>query len=131
VSRENHVKKPGTSIVIGISGKDLHTFDIATRYPFSSIPLGIPPALQFNVSSESGNDITGVIADEENYTNWINGHQAQVYWGTQAKQTTGTLEVRLKPGLYYLVFSNKFSAFTDKQVFLEVDLNYKKTETYY
>ena len=34
--------------------------------------------------------------------------------------------------MYYLAFSNKFSAFTDKQVFLEVDpLNYKKAETYY
>jgi hypothetical protein len=85
----------------------------------------------FNASGGSGNDITAVIADETNYTNWINGHQARVFWGTEGKQTTGKFEVKLAPGMYYLVFSNKFSAFTDKQVFLEVDLNYKKAETYY
>jgi len=85
----------------------------------------------FNASGGSGNDIQAVIADETNYTNWINGHQAQVFWGTQGKQTTGNLETRLRPGMYYLVFSNKFSAFTDKQVFLDVDLTYKKAETYY
>ena len=66
-----------------------------------------------------------------NYTNWINGHQSQVFWSTQGKETTGNFELRLKPGLYYLAFSNKFSAFTDKQVFLEASLNYKKAETYY
>jgi hypothetical protein len=85
----------------------------------------------FNASGGSGNDIAAVVADETNFTNWINGHQAQVFWGTQGRQTTGNFEVKLTPGMYYLVFSNKFSAFTDKQVFLEVDLNYKRAETYY
>lgn len=85
----------------------------------------------FNASGGSGNDIRGIIADETNYTNWINGHEAQVFWSTQGNQTTGKLEVRLQPGIYYLVLSSQFSAFTDKQVFLELDLNYKKPETYY
>jgi hypothetical protein len=85
----------------------------------------------FNASGGSGNDIQAIIADETNYTNWINGHQAQVFWGTNGKQTTGNFEVKLRPGMYYLAISNKFSAFTDKQVFLEVDLNYKRAEAYY
>jgi hypothetical protein len=85
----------------------------------------------FNASGGTGNDINAVIADEMNYTNWINGHQARVFLGTEGKQTTGNFEVRLRPGRYYLVFSNMFSAFTDKQVFLEVDLNHKRAETYY
>jgi hypothetical protein len=96
-------------------------------------PEMLEPAITgtFNASGGSGNDIQAVIADEENYTNWINGHQAQAFWTTQGKQTTGNIDARLKPGMYYLAFSNKFSAFTEKQVFLEVDLNYKKAETYY
>ena len=53
-----------------------------------------------------------------------------MFWGTQGKQTTGTIDAKLRPGMYYLVFSNKFSGFTAKQVFLEVDLTYKKAETY-
>lgn len=85
----------------------------------------------FNASGGSGKDIQAVIADEENYANWINGHQAQVFWATQGKQTTGSMNVRLRPGTYYLASSNKFSAFTAKQVFLDTSLNYKKAETYY
>jgi hypothetical protein len=84
----------------------------------------------FNATGGGGNDILGVIADDANYVNWINGHQAQVFWNTQGRETTGTFEVRLAPGTYHLAFSNKFSAFTDKQVFLEADLKYKRAETY-
>ena len=103
------------------------------QYRITITPEMLEPTItgNFNASGGSGNDIQAVIADEENYTNWINGHQAQAFWTTQGKQTTGNIEARLKPGMYYLAFSNKFSAFTEKQVFLEVDLNYKKAETYY
>ncbi len=103
------------------------------QYRITITPEMVDPTVtgSFNASGGSGNDIQAVIADETNYTNWINGHQAQVFWGTQGQQTTGNLEVKLRPGMYYLVFSNKFSVFTDKQLFLEVDLNYKKAETYY
>lgn len=82
----------------------------------------------FNASGGAGNDIEAVIADEPNYTNWVNGHQAQVLWSTGGKETTGNIIAKLQPGMYYLVFSNKFSAFTDKQVFLNVSLNYSKAE---
>jgi hypothetical protein len=103
------------------------------QYRITITPEMVEPTVtgSFNASGGSGNDIMAVIADEENYANWVNGHQAQAFWGTQGKQTTGNIEARLNPGMYYLAFSNKFSAFTDKQVFLEVDLNYKKAETYY
>jgi hypothetical protein len=103
------------------------------QYRLTITPAMVEPTItgNFNASGGSGNDIQAVIADEANYTNWINGHQAQVFWGTPGKQTTGNIAVQLAPGTYYLVFSNKFSAFTDKQVFLDVDLNFKKAETYY
>jgi hypothetical protein len=103
------------------------------QYRIAITPQMVGPTVtgSFNASGGSGNDIMAVIADEENYTNWINGHQAQAFWTTQGKQTTGNIEARLKPGMYYLAFSNRFSAFTDKQVFLEVGLSYKKAETYW
>jgi hypothetical protein len=85
----------------------------------------------FNASGGSGNDISAVIADESEYTNWINGHEAQVYWSTKGRKTTGRFEVRLPPGTYYLAISNKFSVLTAKYVFLEAELNYKRQETYY
>lgn len=103
------------------------------QYRIILTPEMIEPRISgsFNASGGGGNDIEAVIADETNYMNWINGHQAQVFWGTQGKQTTGSIDVGLRPGTYYLVFSNRFSVFTQKQVFLEVNLNYKKAETYY
>lgn len=103
------------------------------QYRIVITPEMVEPTLTgtFNASGGTGNDITAVVADEMNYTNWINGHQSQVFWSTQGKETTGNFELRLKPGLYYLAFSNKFSALTDKQVFVEANLNYKKAETYY
>lgn len=103
------------------------------QYRITITPEMVEPVItgSFNASGGSGNDINAVIVDEMNYTNWINGHEARAFWGTQGKKTTDNFEVRLRPGQYYLVFSNKFSAFTDKQVFLEVDLNHKRAETYY
>jgi hypothetical protein len=103
------------------------------QYRITITPEMVAPTVTgtFSASGGTGNDIQAVIVDEENYSNWINGHQAQAFWTTQGKQTTGNIEAQLNPGMYYLAFSNKFSAFTAKQVFLEVDLNYKKAETYY
>jgi hypothetical protein len=60
------------------------------------------------VTGSSGHDIQAVIAGEENYTNWITGHQAQAFWTTQDQQTTDNIEARLRPGMYHLAFSNKF-----------------------
>jgi len=82
----------------------------------------------FTAAGGEGNDIAAVLADESGYTNWINGHQAQVYWSTQGKETTGSFEVHLKPGTYYLALSNRFSAFTDKYVVLEATLKYQQLQ---
>jgi hypothetical protein len=53
-----------------------------------------------------------------------------VFYGTQGRKTTDSFDVRLGPGTYYFALSNRFSAFSDKYVFLNVDLNYSKMETY-
>lgn len=76
---------------------------------------------QFNASGGSGNDIQAVLADEGEFQNWINGHQARTFYSTE-KITNGKLDVGpLGPGRYVIAFSNRFSAFTDKYVFAEVE----------
>ena len=82
----------------------------------------------FTASGGAGNDIEGVIADEEGYTNWINGHEARVFWSTQGQETTGGFSTMLTPGTYYLVFSNKFSPLTDKDVSIDASLTYQKPQ---
>ncbi len=84
----------------------------------------------FNASGGSGNDIYAAIAGQSEYTNWINGHAARVFYGTQGKKSTDSFDVWLAPGTYYLALSNKFSALSDKYVFIEADLNYSRAETY-
>jgi hypothetical protein len=85
---------------------------------------------QFNASGGAGNDIDAVIATEAEFTNWINGHPARAFYSSNGRKTTDTFDLRLAPGTYYLAFSNKFSALTSKELFLEVDLNYQRLETY-
>jgi hypothetical protein len=76
---------------------------------------------KFNASGGTGNDIQVVLADEDEFQNWINGHEAKVFYSTE-KITTGKLDVgALSPGRYVLALSNRFSVFTDKQVFAEID----------
>lgn len=69
---------------------------------------------QLNASGRTGNDIQVVLADEDEFQNWINGHEAHVFYSTE-KITTGKLDAgALGPGRYVLAFSNRFSTFTDK-----------------
>jgi hypothetical protein len=84
----------------------------------------------FSASGGSGNDIEVVIATEDEFANWINGHQARVFYSTQGRKTTDTFDVHLAPGMYYLAFNNRFSAITAKNVLLDVDLDSEKMETY-
>ena len=103
------------------------------QYQFTITPDMLQPVFagDFAVSGGGGNDIMAVIADEDSYSNWINGHQARVYWTTQGRETTGQFKVRLPPGTYYLAFSNKFSLFSPKQITVTAYINYQKAETYY
>jgi hypothetical protein len=76
---------------------------------------------QFNASGGAGNDIQVVLTDEDEFQNWVNGHEAKVFYSTK-QITTGKLDVGpLEPGRYVLAFSNTFSAFTDKYVFAEIE----------
>jgi hypothetical protein len=83
---------------------------------------------RFNASGGNGNDVEAVIATEEEFTNWVNGHEARVFYSTQGRKTTDTFDVRLAPGTYYLAFNNRFSALSAKDVFLEVDLEFQRVE---
>lgn len=103
------------------------------QYQFTISPDMLRPVFagDFTAFGGGGNDIMAVVADEDNYTNWINGHQARVFWGTQGRETTGQFEVHLPPGTYHLAFSNKFSLLARKQISVTAYLNYQKAETYY
>jgi hypothetical protein len=95
-------------------------------FPFS-IPEGatrVSVKGAFHAFGGSGNDIQAVIANSVEFENWINGHQAQVLYGTQ-RTTNGEIEVAdIPPGDYVLAFSNKFSGMSRKQVTADIVLAY-------
>ncbi len=103
------------------------------RYRITVPPNAISPVIvgRFHATGGAGNDIVGALADPLNIENFINGHAARVYWSTQGKQTAGTIEARVPPGECHLLFSNRFSTFSRKLVYLDVALKYKVAETYY
>lgn len=77
----------------------------------------------FHAFGGAGNDIQVVIATPSEFENWINGHQAQVYYSTD-KTTNGTIDRQLPPGDYMLAFNNRFSALSRKEVTGEITLSY-------
>jgi hypothetical protein len=75
----------------------------------------------------AGNDIVAVLAEEKEFGKWIDGQVANVYYTSQGKVTTGSLDVSIRrPGTYYLSFSNTFSALTAKTISAEIDLRYSR-----
>jgi hypothetical protein len=85
---------------------------------------------KFTASGGSKNDITAVLASEDEFTNWNNGHSATVYYSTDGKKTTDQLDVPLAPGTYIFAFSNRFSTSTDKYVMAEIELDYSRSQNY-
>ena len=58
------------------------------QYRVTITPEMLEPILtgSFTASGGHSNDIMAVIADETNYTNWINGHEARSFWSTREKR---------------------------------------------
>jgi hypothetical protein len=98
---------------------------------YSMVPFTVPQGATqvkvrgfFRAFGGAGNDVQVVIASASEFDNWINGHQIQAFYATR-KVTTGEINIdNLPPGDYVLGFSNKFSAFTRKQVTALVTLSY-------
>lgn len=70
---------------------------------------------KFRARGGSGNDIEVFILDEEGYENWRNGHTAPTFYNS-GRVTVGHFNLRLKPGKYFLVMNNRFSAVSNKVV---------------
>jgi len=78
----------------------------------------------FTASGGSGNDIIALMLDDTSLTNWVNGHQVNTFYNS-GQLTTSNINVSITtPGTYHLIFSNKFSIFTLKQVSTQVNLRW-------
>ncbi|CAG0996333.1 hypothetical protein METP3_02986 [Methanosarcinales archaeon] len=88
-----------------------------------SIPSQASVSGDFTAFGGSGNDIDIFILDETAYTNWINKHSVSTYYNS-GQMTTGSITTSLPAGKYYLIYSNTFSTFSDKNVKTNLDVSY-------
>lgn len=79
--------------------------------------------LKFRAEGGSGNDVMVYLLDEESFVNWQNGHNYLQYYES-GKVTVGSLDVRLKPGKYFMIFSNKMSMFSNKVVHIDSTIEF-------
>ncbi len=91
-------------------------------YQFS-VPSQASISGDFTAFGGSGNDIKIIILDETAYINWINGHSVSTYYNS-GQMTTGSITASVPKGNYYLIYSNTFSALSNKNVKTNVDLSY-------
>jgi hypothetical protein len=71
----------------------------------------------FTASGGAGNDIEAYVLPESDFVNWQNHHAAKAFYNS-GKVTVGNFSVNLpaNAGIYYLVFDNRFSLFSKKEV---------------
>lgn len=91
----------------------------ATKWWRFTVPPGATSRVlgDFRASGGSGNDIEVGLTDE----NGANGHAGR-FWYHSGKVTVGSIDVALGPGTYFVVFSNRFSAFSSKSVTASIQL---------
>jgi len=67
------------------------------------------------------NNIRVFILDEDGFANWRNGRIVRMFYDS-GKVTGGKIDVRLKPGTYYLVFDNSFSGLSNKAITSDIQI---------
>jgi hypothetical protein len=79
----------------------------------------------FTATGGTGNDIEVYLLNQDQFTNWQNGHATPTYYNS-GRVTVGDIDATLPndAGTYYLIFNNKFSMITPKAVQETMTLTY-------
>lgn len=79
----------------------------------------------FTATGGTGNDIEVYLLNQDQFTNWQNGHATPTYYNS-GRVTVGDIDATLPndAGTYYLIFNNKFSLITPKAVQETMTLTY-------
>lgn len=78
----------------------------------------------FEAEGGSGNDIDVMLVDSDGLMNLRNGHSASVFYNSGKVTIDHPRVGPLPPGLYYVIFSNTFSIFTNKAVQNHLEIDY-------
>jgi hypothetical protein len=78
-------------------------------------------------ASGAKNDIEVLLLDEAQFSNWQNRHTFKSAY-TSGRVTADKLRIELpnEPGKYFLIFSNRFSMFSNKGIVADLKLRYDR-----
>jgi len=78
-------------------------------------------------ASGANNDIEVLLLDEQQFSNWQNRHEFKSEY-TSGRVTADKLRIDLpsEPSKYFVVFSNRFSTFSNKGVVADLKLRYQR-----
>jgi len=111
-----------------INNPALHINALSSSYFKLVVPQGASSVLlhgNFTASGGLSNDVEVFVMPENDFVNWQNGHAAKTFYNS-GRVTVGTLNVNLPAdaGTYYLIFSNKSSLLTQRNVLVDAALTY-------
>ena len=73
---------------------------------------------QFSAEAALGDNIIVYLLDQNNFDAFKSGSSAQAYYNS-GKVSSGSLNVGISPGTYYIIMSNTYSSFSTKTVSLQ------------
>ena len=121
ITQDNPVIQPQRISIID------KTFPVAAQHYVSyTIPLKADSShITGHFTAQGGsNDIEVLVLDQDGFTNFSNGHSAQRYYASDGYVTTGSIDLRLRPGTYYIVFNNARAMLTNKVVTAKIDAEF-------
>jgi hypothetical protein len=79
------------------------------------------------IASGANNDIEVLLLEEQQFSNWQNRHEFKSAYAS-GRVTADRLRIDLpsEPSKYYVVFSNRFSIFSNKGVVADLKLRYQR-----
>ena len=125
----SHTQQPAKQQhFITVNNPNLHVNALAFNYFKLDVPSGATNArLRGNFTASGGftNDIEVYVLSTDDFVNWQNRHAAKSFYSS-GTVTVGTLDVNLPAdaGTYYLVFNNRFSLLTLRNVNVDAALTY-------
>jgi predicted nucleic acid-binding Zn ribbon protein len=121
LTQNNPVKQPERVSIVD------KTFPVAAQhYFYYTIPLKADVShITGHFTAQGGsNDIEVLVLDQDGFTNFSNSHSAQRYYASDGYVTTGSIDLRLRPGTYYIVFNNARAMLTNKVVTAKIDAEF-------
>jgi hypothetical protein len=117
------VRPPKPVMPQGVSVVD-KTFPVGARqFVYYTIPLSAATThLTGHFTAQGGaNDIEVFVFDQDGFTNFSNKHSAKTFYSSGGYVTTGSIDLQLPSGTYYVVFNNSDSILTNKVVTAKIE----------